>query len=344
MIGIYCDYGFNETTDSVLSLSQYLTKQAESVTIASRNKLTTQVDSFWDKYVQRVKTVNEFILWKNRCDKLIWYALPQNFLDCCDREQQQHFYVCSWHKLEVCDLAQLHNFDAVVTPDNVVNKWLSALCPQLKISNIPWSCGLPVRRRETTYNQDKIQLFLPLRADTAKTYGALIFYALQAILDLYPAVTLILAYSKYLPPTAYTALQELLHFREKRIKIYYRPTRQEYQTLCWQSDWTLCLDINSDFGVTSLNSFNSGTPVMGLDVPVISSTTKSKEDGCLIGCDIADSKLKVPTAVLSIKHLLDGLKYVLDSKLIQADIRGQAWLSLEDRQRLFSEGWKQLLN
>ncbi len=336
MYGIYCSYGFRDSTDAALSLADHLANsQVSDLSWFSNSQPVFGVDALWDGAVDHAKTV-DCNRWIRDQTHIVWFEVDAEKVKKARRLSKRNTLVVLWASLKHADLEYLPLYDNIVVPDRQVQLWLERFNPSLPIVVVPWASLTEVLRRPKMSSQCRV--VMNLRASTAKLCGPLLLYSMQAVVDSTKHMHLTVVCSQSWDPATDKAMGELQRNRPN-VNHVYRPSRQARRLLAEQHEWQFWPSVVDSTGVIGLESLAAGTPLIGFDVPMVSTVVRPKKSGWLVPCEIKDNTMGVPTAVPSVNHILREFKEITSSRDLLDDLRGMPWDDLDQRRLKFQDGW-----
>lgn len=341
MYGIYSSYSYRDGTDAAITLADFLgTKQVPRVNWLSPTPPTAGLDGYWDGVVLNEER-NNFKDWVRQRKQIVWFHVDKERLEIARAAKCRNILAVMWHNLRKVDFKTLFQYDLIVVPGTTEQKWLEKAVPGINTMVVPWSTMLEIRRRGRQSSRTRVMVHI--RNFTAKTCGALLLHSLNAAMDGNSNLDLTIVHGRNFDAVGDKFLADMLSKRSDRVKELVRPSRQQRLAVTEQHDWTFWTAIAESAGVIGMESLACGTPVIGFDVPPVSTIVRPTKTGWLIPCDIRDSETGAPIAVPSVKDIIDEFREVCVSRDLLDDLRGQPWDGLESIHRRFQDGWSEIL-
>ena len=336
MYGIYCSYGFRDSTDAALSLADHLSNsQVSDLSWFSKDHPIVGVDATWDGNIQHAKTV-DCLNWISKQTHIVWFEVDAEKVKKARRLKKRNTLALLWSTIKHADIEHLSLYDNIVVPDRHVQVWLERFNAGLPIVVVPWASLAEVIRRPRLSSHCRV--LMNLRANTAKLCGPLLLHAMQAVVDSTKHIDLTVVCSQSWDPSTDKAMGELQRNRPN-VQHAYRPSRQARRLLAQQHEWQFWPSVIDSTGIIGLESLASGTPLIGFDVPMVSTVVRPKKSGWLVPCEIKDNSMGVPAAIPSVNHILREFKEITSSKDLLDDLRGMPWEDLDQRRLKFQDGW-----
>lgn len=336
-------YGFNEDTQSALVLANCLSARAD-VRVSIYSSLTPKpgVDTRWDKKISSPDR-EPFDKWVERNSSIAWFHINKIMLkEATKLKNKRNVLMLNWSSFTTNDANMIKHFDSVVVPEVSVSKWFEERFPKIPYVRIPWCSGVPTIKKKI-HDSKSVGMLVTLTSSSCEKYGNLLFYVLEDMLKEHSGLTITVGYNRVGEPSTWAVVNRIAAEKQERFTLVYRPNLLERLKLHETNDWLLWPAPCESTGITGLESMSCGTPVVGLDVPVVSDIIRNGKNGVLIGCDIEETALSVPVAYPKLHHLVDGIENVLYSKYLLDDVMGEAWPELDKRAEEFNIGWSTLL-
>lgn len=336
-------FGFNDGTDRAIALATKLCSlQSVSVAIYSQSP---PAKGFADGWLSKVSfpDIETHAKWCERQSAVVWSFFDPNTTPKViegDKKRPHHFAL-DWFDISKPKLGKLKRFANIVAPERNVHRWFNDRLARLDIPVIPWTSD-SVAARKRYGQEDYRMIYVPFSGQSSDPIDC-VCHSLDVALHKYKDLRIVLSSYRSVEKAHRKAIQRLMRQHSTRVKYIHRPSRMERNSIIRMADWVLWPSVAESSGYLGSEALACGTPVIGFDVPLVSNVIKSRCNGYLLECDIAETSMHVPVAIPSMHHLIEGLDYVLASRMLLDDVYNQEWPETMQRDTSFLNSWSHVL-